>query len=229
MASGPQPMLFLPPRPPWQLRERQRVVLGRSRTCELTLPGSDASRRHAEIGPGRAGFVVRDLNSTNGTYVNGERVDEHTLQPGDRIQIGDSTLTFCHVDAEWGDPASGDHEAKTVATPRPQAPSPSEAFRGSLCEIPAFAVLQVLELGRKTGRLQLDSGALEGVLWLDRGHPVHAEANGMLGFDAALEIVNAASGHFVFEPRAVMPEPTISASMTELLLEGTRTLDEGIG
>jgi predicted component of type VI protein secretion system len=221
-------MLFLPPRPPWQLRDRQRLVLGRSRTCELTLSGPDASRRHAEIGPGRTGFVVRDLNSTNGTWVNGERIEERALQPGDRIQIGENTITFCHVDVEWGDPVDQE-DAETLVTERPQGPTANEAFQGSLCEIPAFAVLQVLELGRKTGRLHLDSDAVQGDLWLDSGRPVHAEVKGLAGFDAALEIVNTTSGHFMFEPRAVAPEPTISASMTELLLEGTRSLDEGIG
>ena len=42
-------MLFCPPHPPLQLGPRDAVVVGRSRSCDLRLPGSDASRRHAEI------------------------------------------------------------------------------------------------------------------------------------------------------------------------------------
>jgi pSer/pThr/pTyr-binding forkhead associated (FHA) protein len=47
-----------------------------------------ASRRHALLTPGPAGVVVSDLNSTNGTLVNGKKVQTHTLSPGDTLQIG---------------------------------------------------------------------------------------------------------------------------------------------
>ena len=70
------------------------MVLGRSRTCDLPVASTDASRRHAEIlGTGK-NFVLRDLNSTNGTFVNGQRIERHELRPGDRIQIGRTVLLF---------------------------------------------------------------------------------------------------------------------------------------
>ena len=52
------------------------------------------SRRHCEIGPGekRSELVVRDLGSSNGTYVNGKRVAETKLEPGDRLSIGPVTF-----------------------------------------------------------------------------------------------------------------------------------------
>jgi pSer/pThr/pTyr-binding forkhead associated (FHA) protein len=223
MARRPRSLLFLPPRPPVPLRARGRLVLGRSRTCDLMLPGVDASRRHAEIRPLRGGFVLRDLDSTNGTFVNGERIDEHELEPGDCIQIGDSVVTFCQLQAEMGG-ADPDDEAKTVITDRPIRP---EAFRGDLKEIPAFAVLQILELGNKTGRLVLESGQGKGRLWIRAGRPIHAEAEGRAGFDAAIEIARMSCGTFAFDPQDELPEATIDASMTELLLEGSRQLDEG--
>ena len=92
-------MLFLPPRPPVALPARGCCVLGRSRSCDLTLTSPDASRRHAEIAAEGGRFLLRDLGSTNGTWVNGERVGERVLESGDRIDIGGEILTFCEVDA----------------------------------------------------------------------------------------------------------------------------------
>lgn len=217
-------MLFLPPHPPVQLHPSQTVVVGRSHACDLTLASADASRRHAEIVATDEGYAVRDLGSTNGTFVNGQRIEEHALQPGDRIQIGASTITFCQVGVGLEIPIERGEE-KTLLIERPV---PSEAFHGALAEIPPYAVLQILELGRKTGVLQVDSELGLGRLWLRNGDPVHAETKDQLGFDAALAIVQSTSGRFAFEPQTTSPAPTIKASVTELLLEASRLEDEGL-
>jgi pSer/pThr/pTyr-binding forkhead associated (FHA) protein len=217
------PLLFLPPEPPVELRGTGPFVMGRSRSCDLRLPSGDASRRHAEIVPDEGGFLLRDLASTNGTFVNGERVSEHRLRPGDRIQIGSSLITFCQVEAR---PERGAEpvEAQTVLTERPAW---SDVFQGDLSEIPPFAVLQILEMGRKTGLLAIDSDRETGRLWLEGGAPVHAETKHQVGFDAALALVHAALGRFTFDPQAEIPQRTIKASVTELLLEASRLMDEG--
>ena len=90
-------MLFIPPLPPVALGPEGRVLLGRSRTCDITLASGDASRRHAEIVAAPGGYLIRDLCSTNGTFVNGESVQERQLRPGDRIEIGGDAITFCEV------------------------------------------------------------------------------------------------------------------------------------
>ena len=224
-------MLFLPPRAPMKLAARGSTIVGRSRTCGLPLPGADASRRHAEIlGTGK-GFRLRDLGSTNGTFVNGERVEEVELRPGDRIQIGGSTITFCRVEANVDGGSTAD-EAQTVIFERPvpsegDATKRGEAFHGVLAEIPPYAVLQILEMGRKTCLLAIDAEAGLGRLWLRDGAPIHAETKDQSGFDAAMTLVGATSGRFAFTPQFDSPEPTIDASITELLLESARRIDEG--
>jgi len=217
------PMLFLPPQPPIAVPAEGTLVVGRSRSCDVRLPSGDASRRHAEICASPEGHVIRDLGSTNGTFVNGTQVRSHVLHPGDRIQIGDCTITYCTVgrDPALSDPGLSDE--KTVLTERR---APGEVFRGELAQIPTFAVLQILEMGRKTGDLQIDCEEGIGHLWLADGRPVHAETKSQMGFDAALALVNAASGRFSFEPGCRAPEATIEASVTEVLLEATRLLDE---
>ena len=218
-------MLFCPPDAPLQLRPRNTVVLGRSRSCDLRVGGGDASRRHAEISGDADGFVVRDLGSTNGTLVNGEPVGEHRLAPGDRIEIGATMITFCEVGGGLENlGVEGDTE-KTILTERPTA---NQVFEGELAEVPPFAVLQMLEMGRKTGLLQFESVEGVGKLWLAKGDPIHAETKSQSGFDAAITIVNATTGRFTFQPHEEPDGRTIEASVTELLLEASRALDEGL-
>jgi two-component system, NtrC family, sensor kinase len=71
---------------------RQRV--GRDRHCEIHLDDTEASRVHAEINYEEDTFVLRDLGSSNGTFVNGNRVESHKLMVGDRIQIGRQLMLF---------------------------------------------------------------------------------------------------------------------------------------
>lgn len=71
------------------------VVLGRHADCDLVLQDEQASRRHAQVEPGPGGFVLVDLGSTNGTLLNGERVDAPVqLSPGDQIVVGGSLVKF---------------------------------------------------------------------------------------------------------------------------------------
>lgn len=64
------------------------VELGREATGVSLAFDSQASRRHAVISPSPAGLTVQDLGSTNGTLVNGQRISNAVLRPGDTIQIG---------------------------------------------------------------------------------------------------------------------------------------------
>jgi pSer/pThr/pTyr-binding forkhead associated (FHA) protein len=223
MAASGTALLFFPPLPPVQLRAQGSVVIGRSRSCNLRLPSADASRRHAEIVGTPEGFLLRDLRSTNGTFVNGERVEERVLRPGDCIEIGGDAITFCQVEAgvERAIPTIG--EEKTILIERPAL---AQLFQGSLAEFPTFAVLQILEMGRKTGVLVIESDQGPGKLWLCAGAPVHAETKLQKGFDAAIAVVNMATGKFSFEAQREAPERTIQASVTELLLEASRLQDE---
>lgn len=71
------------------------ATIGRSRSCDIVLDDANVSRRHAEVRPRGGGWLVADLGSTNGVAVNGARIDRpHTLKPGDRIELGTTTLTF---------------------------------------------------------------------------------------------------------------------------------------
>jgi hypothetical protein len=74
--------------------EASVVQIGRAPGCDIVLDDRNVSRRHAEIRRRGPVVVLIDLDSTNGTIVNGRRVREHPLADGDRITLGNSRLTF---------------------------------------------------------------------------------------------------------------------------------------
>jgi hypothetical protein len=71
-----------------------RLLIGRSRDCDITLEDPNASRRHAELRNEDGRWVITDLGSTNGIKVNGRRVEEAVLRPGDELTLGLAKLTF---------------------------------------------------------------------------------------------------------------------------------------
>ena len=78
---------------PYEVTKR-RVVIGRSRECDIRLADPNASRQHAELRQDGATYWLVDLDSTNGLSVNGTRTKRAKLEPGDTITIGATTLEF---------------------------------------------------------------------------------------------------------------------------------------
>jgi len=70
------------------------VRIGRLPDCAIPLSDSQASRHHAEVRPSDHGFVVVDLDSLNGTTVNGVVVHEKKLEDGDEILIGETAIRY---------------------------------------------------------------------------------------------------------------------------------------
>ncbi len=70
------------------------TVLGRSRQCDVVINDPNVSRRHAEVRREADGYVVVDLESTNGILVNGRGVKRVALADGDRLQLGTTSLSF---------------------------------------------------------------------------------------------------------------------------------------
>lgn len=70
----------------------QSIRIGRGKTNDVVIDDSSVSREHAEINPTPQGWMLRDLESTNGTAVNGARIREHRLSAGDRVLLGSAEL-----------------------------------------------------------------------------------------------------------------------------------------
>ena len=70
------------------------AVVGRHALCDVVLDDITVSRHHAEVERSGGKYTIADLRSLNGTYVNGERVEQAVLTSGDAIQIGRFRLVF---------------------------------------------------------------------------------------------------------------------------------------
>jgi pSer/pThr/pTyr-binding forkhead associated (FHA) protein len=73
---------------------KEKIVIGRSRECDLTVDDPNVSRRHAEVRRENGTWWIVDLGSTNGVEVNGKRVERARLEPHDAIVVGTTELRF---------------------------------------------------------------------------------------------------------------------------------------
>lgn len=70
------------------------LTIGRSPHSDLFLDDVTVSRHHARVIKDEIGYLIEDLNSLNGTYVNRKRIERHRLSDGDELQIGKFKLAF---------------------------------------------------------------------------------------------------------------------------------------
>ena len=73
-------------------------TMGRDLSCEFVVDDQSVSRKHSRIFRQGEEFIIEDLNSTNGTWVNEYKIIDHRLRSGDRIRIGSSIFKFLNAD-----------------------------------------------------------------------------------------------------------------------------------
>ena len=88
-----------------------RAILGRSPQCDIVLPGTHVSRQHAELYFQSGRLHVKDLGSSNGTYVNRKKVQDAVVNPGDELRF--DTLVFLVESPEDGAPQVVEPEAES--------------------------------------------------------------------------------------------------------------------
>jgi pSer/pThr/pTyr-binding forkhead associated (FHA) protein len=99
------------------LPETGEFKIGRLPDIGITLLDAKASREHCKLFRQSTGWVVEDLSSRNGTYINTQRVKKRLLQPGDRLRVGQTEFEYFPA----GVPAGG----VPAAAPAPAAPKPT--------------------------------------------------------------------------------------------------------
>lgn len=96
----------------------KEVVVGRLTTCDIVIPDETVSRQHARFFRGENGWYVEDLQSRNGTFVNGARIDRPVLLRGnDYVMLYDLPLRFRDAPANRGGAAWTERGAETETTP----------------------------------------------------------------------------------------------------------------
>ena len=128
----------------YELREGAMQTIGRGVQCEISIVDPTMSRRHAELVPDPDGLLIRDLGSSNGTFINGARVTEQRAVAGDSVSFG--KLTFKLV---------------ALAPPVP-TPVDNELSTGALSERPGATIVRQLPVRGRTSELAaaIDRGGL---------------------------------------------------------------------
>jgi pSer/pThr/pTyr-binding forkhead associated (FHA) protein len=215
----------------YPLEDGKEIIVGRSSDLDMVLVEEMVSRRHARIVMKGGLISIQDLGSTNGTFVNGEKIRHAKLREGDRVLIGTSILKVVAVSQRQPKGSSLESVAKRRVTQR-QAAAGEEAPRmtGNLQEIPLPDLMQLFGTSRKTGVLVLRTSDRVGRIWLEQGLVRHAETEDSpeVGpLKTMYRLLSWSEGLFELNPpdQRTFEDP-LDASVQEILMEGFRQQDE---
>jgi pSer/pThr/pTyr-binding forkhead associated (FHA) protein len=213
--------------------EGQEIVIGRSSELDMVLVEEMVSRKHARINLSDGVINIEDLGSTNGTFVNGEKVERGTLHEGDRVLIGTNILKVIATAQD----ADQKLDLKSVAAGRvtarqrmSRAAEEAPRMSGSLEEIPLPDLLQLFGTSRKNGVLVLRTDSREGRIYLTEGKVRFANIEGsdnVRPLKAVYRMLDWHKGMFALDPPDTRQfENPVDASAQEILMEGFRQQDE---
>ena len=214
------------------LRPNREIIIGRSSDLDMVLVEDMVSRKHAKISTDDHTVSIQDLGSTNGTFVNGEKIRAIRLKEGDRILVGTSIIKLVTANGEAPVPSSSltENEARSRMQVTANRRAEPKMMQGNIEEIPLPDLLQLLSTSRKSGVLVLRSEWGTGRLYLRKGQIYFANVDESFDVSprkAMFRMLTWDKGLFELEPpddRTVMEE--IQDSTEGLLMEGMRQLDE---
>jgi pSer/pThr/pTyr-binding forkhead associated (FHA) protein len=218
----------------YPLADSGEVVIGRSSELDLVLIEDMVSRKHARLTLQPGQITISDLGSTNGTFVNGEKVKRARLKDGDRILIGTSILKLVSVTRQAGaamDARAAQENLERTAEAQEKRAGGRSAVQGRLEEVPLVDLLQLLSTSKKTGAIVIN-GYRGGRVHLRAGKVVSAviDADPTLPPRKALfRMVSWAQGGFEFVPQEgdLPPMPDeISEGTEQLVMEAMHQVDE---
>lgn len=219
------------------LPPEREIVIGRISEVDLLLLDDKVSRKHAKITTLGGRIMVQDLESRNGTFVNGARIKSVQLSEGDQIQIGESTMRLVSTDSP-STTASSMAATQLLKLPPLRSPAPredaspatSKSMTGSIVEIPLADLLQLLGNSKKHGVLTVRSDRGVGRIYLREGQIYYASIDDNFAISprkAFNRILGWPTGTFELEPpKDHLVTEEITETTMALLLEGIRHLDE---
>jgi pSer/pThr/pTyr-binding forkhead associated (FHA) protein len=213
------------------LKADKQIVIGRSSELDMVLVEDMVSRKHAKIMISAGNITIEDLGSTNGTFVNGEKVKQARLKEGDRILIGTSILKLI---LQGADSANVDEKVvkqklEEAAAAQAARSTKTSSMTGKIEEIPLPDLLQLFHTSKKNGVLVITSDR-EGKIYLRQGRVYYAviDENHNLGPQKSFNrIITWEHGDFELRPadnQEFMVE--LDSSTEALLMDSLRQLDE---
>jgi hypothetical protein len=189
----------------YDLAHFSRVGIGRHESNEIRLLSRAVSNFHAEILKEGGALVIRDLGSTNGTRVNGERVDRSLVAPGDSIRIGNHILSLQLRPP--ADPAS--ERSSSVVSDfapgargrilSPKARTADDAGSGASA-LPLAELLRRLSARPEPLRAVLSRDGREAVIFFVRARLFHVDYQGVVGEKALYRLFSWHEGSYEIEP-----------------------------
>jgi hypothetical protein len=201
----------------------EEVILGRSSQCDIVLADERASRQHARIRSQEGAWIIEDLGSMNGTFVNGQRIEPHaphTFFPDDQVQVADTVLTLEKVHEEMGAETGDVPSLSDIEPARERRPHP--LLLGMMVAA-AVLILAIVTLGV----VLLTSPRQEEDIALSI-HPPAPQAQTSLADEEILELLQALEGRlFAAGEMLVKFESGMSDSEVEAFLaqQGLSTRD----
>jgi hypothetical protein len=191
----------------------------------MVLVEDMVSRRHAKIIVSDDQIVIQDLGSTNGTFVNGEKIKRAKLNEGDRILIGTSIIKLVAADPT----SAGASLQKMEAQARTRS-TQARTMSGSIDEVPLPDLMQLFSTSKKSGVLVVRTDDAEGKIFLEKGAIVFGSVNDqeeVPPLKSLIRILTWEHGTFDMEPAVERSFPTRLDMSTEgILMEGFRQIDE---
>ncbi|HMF43403.1 MAG TPA: DUF4388 domain-containing protein [Polyangia bacterium] len=213
------------------LRPNREIIIGRSSDLDMVLVEDMVSRKHAKITTDEHVVTIQDLGSTNGTFVNGEKVRKADLKDGDRILIGTSIIKIVFVDGEnTSHLTETEARSKMAVAANKRSSAAPKSMAGSIEEIPLPDLLQLLSTSRKSGVLVVHSDRHVGKIFFRKGQIYFANLENQFNIGprkALTRMLGWTQGSFELEPpdeSAVLEE--MDESTEALLMESMRQLDE---
>jgi len=212
---------------PFELKPDVKATIGRADDCELAVPSTRISRRHAEVFWKEGKPHLKDLGSQNGTLVNGKRITgEHALQDGDEIEVGPFLCTYKAM-AGVGSVGKGAPAADANALTQPML---ADAMAGRLDQMSLLELLQTLDFNKKTGTLEVfGTDGADGSIVVRDGAPIFAKTETKSGEEAIHELLLQKSGQFSLSPKVDEGARNVERGMMSILLEAGRRIDEASG
>jgi hypothetical protein len=202
------------------------ILIGRSSELDMVLVEDMVSRRHSKITVTDGEISIADLGSTNGTFVNGEKVSQSRLDEGDRILVGTSIIKVVATETGMNVQEAKEHLKDVGAGQRSQV----RTMTGDISEVPLPDLLQLFSASKKSGVLAVRTDTDTGKIYLEKGQVLFAAINDDFDVDphkSFYRILTWNEGTFDMEPPEgrEFSEP-IEMSTEALLMEAMRQLDE---
>jgi Domain of unknown function (DUF4388)/FHA domain len=205
----------------------KQILIGRSSDLDMVLVEDMVSRKHARIAMQGDQIWIEDLGSTNGTFVNGEKIKRARLKEGDRVLIGTSILKLIAGDAPR-DGMDAKRELENVAQAR--RTSQQRTMSGSIEEVPLPDLMQLFGTSKKSGVLVIRTEDDVGRIYLKKGNIAFAIINDLddvQPLKSLYRMLTWQKGLFDLDPPEEREFPNeMNSSVQEVLMDGMRQMDE---